>query len=73
MSMFANLTRSHRGPGRAYVQQRKAARNERLEAFAEHISEGIPVSVAARLVGVTEAYGRVMLQNIRRQLGWQAQ
>jgi len=73
VSLFAHLTRSHRGPGRDYLQSRRNARDERLGAFADHIAEGVSIAVAARLVGVSEAYGRVMLQNIRRQLGWQAQ
>ncbi len=42
------------------------------DRFAEYLSQGLNVSVAAERLGKSEAYGRALLYRMRRGLGPQA-
>lgn len=74
--MFANLTRSHRGPGRQAIAARKKRGPERdlekLDAFAEALAETGTVAAASREVGICAQRGSQLLARIREGLGWQA-
>lgn len=47
-------------------------RERHLEAFAEHLASGLPVSAAAAQIGMGRDWGKDALRAIRRQLGAQA-
>lgn len=66
---------SHRttGPGRAFLNARRAHARRQLRDFAEALAEGMSITAAAGSVGVSQQRGSKMLQQIRRELGWQAQ
>jgi len=66
---------SHRttGPGRSYLNARRARARVKLETFAEAPSEGCSVAAASARAGVSQPHGSKLLQQIRRELGWQAQ
>lgn len=72
MTLFANLTRSHRGPGRQAIAARKAERRRFVDLFAECLAEGGEVEVCARRLGKSPSWGRSTLAEIRRGLGEQA-
>lgn len=65
---------SHRttGPGRNYLNARRAMARRRLTAFAEGLAETGNVTHAAIGAGVSQQRGSKMLQQLRRELGWQA-
>jgi hypothetical protein len=44
-----------------------------IDRFAERLAEHGNVKLAAQEINVSPHYGRVLLQRIRKQLGWQAQ
>ena len=75
--LFANLTRSHRGPGRQAIAARKkrgpARDTARLDAFADARAETGSVAAAAATVGVCHQRGSQLLARLREGLGWQAQ
>jgi hypothetical protein len=73
--LFANKTRSHRGPGRQYLAKRKSGPprdTAKLDAFAEALAETGTVAAASKLVGVCHQRGSQMLAMIKAGLGWQA-
>ena len=59
--------------GRAFKVARARQARETLNRFAEHLSEHGDTSRAAAQIGKAPAYGRVLLQKLRAELGWQAQ
>jgi len=70
--MFANLTRSHRGPSPGYLRARKLAARKVLNTFAEHLSECGVIPEAARRTGISQQRGSQLFAQIRKELGWQA-
>lgn len=73
--LFANLTRSHRGPGRQAIakrRQRSDFNREKLDAFAEALAEHGTVTAAAKTIGVTQQRGSILLARIKAELGEQA-
>lgn len=74
--MFANLTRSHRGPGRQAIAARKKRNRPcdaaKLDAFAEALSELGTVTAAANFCGISQQRGSVLLKRIKDALGEQA-
>ena len=75
--LFANLTRSHRGPGRQAIAARKkrgpARYPARLAAFAAALPYPGSAAAAAATVGVCHQRGSQLLARLREGLGWQAQ
>lgn len=45
---------------------------ERLDNFAELIAEGLTITAASKIVGVTMQRGSQLFKRIRDDLGWQA-
>lgn len=43
-----------------------------IDRLAERLAEHGDVSLAAREIGTSPEYGRVLYQRIKKQLGWQA-
>lgn len=72
MTLFANLTRSHRGPGRAWIAARRAEQDAERDAFAEHLSEHGNIARAARECGRSDSWGRAMFRRLCDELGSQA-
>lgn len=72
--LFANQTRSHRGPGRQAIAGRRNRSFDRakLDAFAEALAETGTVTAAARIVGISQQRGSSQLARIKAELGWQA-
>ena len=70
--LFANLTRSHRGPSPSYLAMRRAKARAKLNAFAEQLAECGNISEAARRIGTSQQNGSRMFQQIKRELGEQA-
>lgn len=46
--------------------------DERLDRFAELLSQDIPVPVICQRMGIGKGAGYALLMKIRRRLGWQA-
>lgn len=74
--LFANLTRSHRGPGRQAIAARKTRNRPhdkaKLDAFAEALAETGKVTAAAKLCGISQQRGSILLARIKKALGEQA-
>ena len=75
--LFANLTRSHRGPGRQAIAARKkrgpARDTARLDAFADALAETGSVAAPPAAGGGWDPPGWRRLGRLREGLGWQAQ
>jgi len=77
--LFANQTRSHRGPGRKAIAGRRSNYHVgALDRFADLLAEHGPddkggdVMACAVKLGCSYTYANAMLQRIRKKLGWQA-
>lgn len=56
----------------AWRNKLKQARERRIEAFAEHLADGLSITEASHRLGVTQQAGSAMLATIRARLGPQA-
>lgn len=45
---------------------------ERLDNFAELIAEGVTITAASKLLGISMQRGSQLFKRIREELGWQA-
>jgi DNA-binding transcriptional LysR family regulator len=72
VTLFANQTRSHRGPGRQYVLARSAQGRRTLNSFAEALAETGTITAASEAIGISQQRGSQLLARIRKELGWQA-
>lgn len=72
--MMATDLFSHRttGPGRNFINAKRAQGRRTLNIFAEALANGATISAAAATAGVSQQRGSRMLQHMRRELGWQA-
>ena len=73
MSLFANLTRSHRGPSPRYLAFRRERGRRTLNAFAQALSETGKIGESARIAGISQQRGSQLFKQICAELGWQAQ
>lgn len=70
--LFSNRTRSHRGPGRAYVEARRRQGRATLDRFAEALSEHGSIPRAAAEANIHPSRGYQLFARIRAELGEQA-
>jgi hypothetical protein len=58
---------------RIHDRVRTLRRKQKRDDLADRVSEHGDIARAADEIGVSRSYGRVLWQEIRRGLGWQAQ
>lgn len=58
--------------GKKTKSLRKMAKTDRLTAFCDALADGALVGEAGRIAGVGARHARKLLQEVRRDLGWQA-
>lgn len=71
-----SMPRSHRGPGRAYLNAKKALARKRVNDFAEALANSKPDDTlcdVSRRCGVSYSTGKTLFRRIRGELGDQAQ
>lgn len=66
------MSRGYAFGGEKARQIKNRIRDITRDALADRLAEHGHVGRAAREVGVSESYGRVLFGEIRRELGWQA-
>lgn len=72
-SRVGNITKIVHPPLSLANKIRKAKTRQRLDMFAEHLSEDMSVNAAAAAVGWSKEHGHKQLGKMRKALGWQAQ
>jgi hypothetical protein len=56
----------------AYREQTKAAAAARRDELAGHVSEGLSITAAAKLMGIRQQRASQLWRRIIADLGWQA-
>jgi hypothetical protein len=67
--IFAHRARNQ---GRNFAIYKVKKGRETLDRFADALAEHGDVSRAAAQAGKSAIYGRILLQKLRKRLGWQA-